>query len=193
MTYSVEIDREVAWHKCSSEAQVMFTDEGNAIVYEKEDGLISARSKNPMFEFQVSGQNSSLLCDHLAEYESSWGYRVYQSPTDMYMICQGYLILPYCALNILQHYQSEDFDMDINNFYADDYYKICGQTLMHKFMYYPEKLEKMLDCYWQQRPVLITQVLIRNQESREITSSKEEMIPESMLTTGMNYFSKSKM
>ena len=57
MTYSLEIDREIAWHKCDGSAQIMFDDEGSAFVYEEDKGLISARSKYPLFEFDIYGKN----------------------------------------------------------------------------------------------------------------------------------------
>lgn len=40
------------------------------------------------------------------------------------------------------------YDNLIENFYTEDYYKINGTTQLHKFMYKPILLEKLLDDYW---------------------------------------------
>ena len=65
MTYSLEIDREISWHKCDGKAKIMFTDGGSAFTYEQEIGLTSARSKYPLFEFNIAGNNKNLLCMNL--------------------------------------------------------------------------------------------------------------------------------
>ena len=64
------------------------------------------------------------------------------------MILPNRLIMPYSLLSFIQNYQSESHDEDVEKFFVRDYYKINGQTQMHKFMYKPVLLEKLMDNYW---------------------------------------------
>ena len=57
--------------------------------------------------------------------------------------------MPFSYLSVIQHYQEDEVDQAIDQFYIDDYYKIEGQTNLHKFMYNPDKLERIIDCYWE--------------------------------------------
>ena len=48
----------------------------------------------------------------------------------------------------------------INQYYTRDYYKINGETTLHKFKYDPFTLEKVLDCYWQIDRKFVLSVLV---------------------------------
>ena len=56
--------------------------------------------------------------------------------------------MPYSLLTIVQHFQEETFGHEGKNFYTEDFYKVEGQTQLHKFMFNPNILEKLLDDYW---------------------------------------------
>lgn len=79
------------------------------------------------------------------------------------MVSQNSILMPYSFLSVIQQFQSSAFDNAIQNFYTEDYYRIDGQTQMHKFMYNPTLLEKILDDYWSQNKIFITSVLVKQQ------------------------------
>ena len=51
------------------------------------------------------------------------------------------ILLPYSLMSIILQYQAETFDNTIAKFYIEDYYKVDGQTQLHKFMYNPVLLD----------------------------------------------------
>ena len=70
--------------------------------------------------------------------------------------------------------------MKLSRFYAEDFYKIEGQTLMHKFMNNPEKIEKLIDSYWEQRPMLLLTILsqqsILKAETHQVKQKRQQTI-----------------
>ena len=78
----------------------------------------------------------------------SWGSKLVQTKEAKYFVLPNYLLMPYSLLSVVQQFQAEAYDRHIENFYTEDYYKIDGQTLMHKFMYNPDLLDKLLDDFW---------------------------------------------
>ena len=84
----------------------------------------------------------------MASYDLSWGTKMLHSGESKFMILPNLLIMPYSLLSFVQEYQSESYDNKIQNFFVEDYYKINGSTQLHKFMYNPSLLEKLLDDYW---------------------------------------------
>ena len=79
-----------------------------------------------MFEFHVSGKDSSRLHQDIMAYDLSWSHKIYEAPDDHYMIGTGELILPYSYISVIQHYQSEKEDQMINQFFTKDYYWLKG-------------------------------------------------------------------
>ena len=84
----------------------------------------------------------------LASYDLSWGNKMAQTNESKYMILPNRLIMPYSLLSFIQNYQTDPHDEAVENYFVMDYYKINGQTQMHKFMYKPSLLGKLMDDYW---------------------------------------------
>ena len=83
------------------------------------------------------------------------------------------ILMPYSFLSVVQQFQLEAFDNAMSNFYTEDYYKIDGQTQMHKFMYNPVLLEKILDDYWHQKRIYATSVLVKQQIGARVTQTQK--------------------
>jgi hypothetical protein len=60
-------------------------------------------------------------------------------------------------------------NFDNVQFYPQDYYKIKGQTTLHKYKYDPMVLEKILDCYWQLDKKYVLSVLVKSQTFQSVT------------------------
>ena len=86
-----------------------------------------------------------------------------QTKEAKYIILPSCLLMPYSLLSVVQHFQAEAYDNKIANFYTEDYYKLDGQTLMHKFMYNPVLLDKLLDDFWLQNKIYLTTVLVKQE------------------------------
>ena len=140
---------------------------GEAMVLDSENGITCLNSKTPLFEYHVAGRNKDYLDLEKLQYGASWGDRLVQTPTGSYLIFASNLIMPFSYLSVIQHYQEDEVDQAIDQFYIDDYYKIEGQTTLHKFMLNPDKLERIIDCYWEQDPNYITTVLVKEEGGRE--------------------------
>ena len=80
--------------------------------------------------------------------------------------------MPYSLLSVVQHFQAEAYDNKTANFYTEDYYKIDGQTRMHKFMYNPELLDKLLDDFWLQNKIYLTTVLVKQEIAQQRTQKQ---------------------
>jgi hypothetical protein len=90
------------------------------------------------------------------------------------MIGAGVLLVPYSYLNIVQQFRSKEHDQTIKHFYTDDFYVIDGQNSMHKFMENPTMIEKMLDEYWQQNPIMLLGVLKPKKMTIQVDDDGEE-------------------
>lgn len=55
------IEKEVAWLKAEKNSEIMFDNEGNPLIYDKDIGLISLLNKQVMFEFRIGGDGKHLL------------------------------------------------------------------------------------------------------------------------------------
>ena len=76
--------------------------------------------------------------------------------------------MPYSMLSVVQQFQAEAYDNVMENFYTEDYYKLFGQTQLHKFMYNPTLLEKLLDDYWKQNRYMVTSVLVKQEIAQRL-------------------------
>lgn len=57
-------------------------------------------------------------------------------------------------------------------FYPDDYYKIKGRNILHKYKYEPEVLEKIFECYWKiDRPYILS-VLVPTADITEVSAEE---------------------
>ena len=74
------------------------------------------------------------------------------------------LIMPYSYLSVIQHYQADAYDKQLPNFYTEDYYKLDGETQLHKFMYNTLLLERLIDDYWCQNRDDMTTLLVKKEE-----------------------------
>ena len=49
----------------------------------------------------------------------------------------------------------------MEKFFASDYYYFNGRNLIHKYIENPAMLERLIDSYWTQRPIMVLSVLTK--------------------------------
>ena len=133
------------------------------MVADPERGIINLETKEVLHEYHI-GQTQ---LDILFNQDMSWGSKLVQAKEAKYFVLPNYLLMPYSLLSVVQQFQAEAYDRRIENFYTEDYYKIDGQTLMHKFMYNPILLDKLLDDFWNQQKIFLTTVLVKQEVGQE--------------------------
>ena len=101
--------------------------------------------------------------EDLNSYDLSWGNKMVQTSESKFMILPNRLIMPYSLISFIQHYQADAIDNQVESYFVNDYYKINGQTQLHKFMYKPILLEKLMDDYWKQNQNFLTSVLVKQE------------------------------
>lgn len=89
----------------------------------------------------------------------SWGQRLVPTSLGTVFLVGKLVVLPYSQLSYIQFCGQKQTQA---TFYPQDYFKIRGQTLLHKHKYNPEVLEKILDCFWQLDRRYILSVLVRS-------------------------------
>ena len=89
--------------------------------------------------------------------------------------------MPYSLMSIILQYQAETFDNTIAKFYIEDYYKVDGQTQLHKFMYNPVLLDQLLDDYWSQDKMFLLAVLIKQEIATTATTKAQNLKVENNL------------
>ena len=122
-------------------------------------GLINLQTKEVLHEYHI---NQS-LCNEIQLYDMKQGTKLVKTKEAKYFILPNRLIMPYSYLSVVQHFQEGAYDKTISNFYTEDYYKLSGQTHLHKFMFNTVLLEKLLDDYWHQNQNYITAVLVKEE------------------------------
>ena len=93
--------------------------------------------------------------------------------------------MPYSLMSIILQYQAETFDNTIAKFYIEDYYKVDGQTQLHKFMYNPVLLDQLLDDYWSQDKMFLLAVLIKQEIATTATTKAHNFKVENNLKQDM--------
>ena len=56
----------------------------------------------------------------------------------------------------------------MDHFFTEDYYKLSGMSQLHKFMYNPMLLEKLLDDYWKQNKLFLSSVLVKQEIAQKL-------------------------
>lgn len=97
-----------------------------------------------------------------------WGHRLVPSTLGTLFLVDNKVYLPYTQVSYILH--SVDFmgsaglqALDQLIFYPKDYYKIKGQSTLHKFKYDTNVLERILDCYWRMDKRYCLSPLVRSQ------------------------------
>ena len=109
-------------------------------------GIININTKQVHHEYHIEKNLTTIQ----SEIDMAWGHRLYQTREAQYFMLPNKLVMPYSLLSFVQHYQSDAYESHTDNHYTEDYYKLNGATLMHKYMYNPAQLSKMMDDYWKQ-------------------------------------------
>jgi hypothetical protein len=107
----------------------------------------------------------------------AWGQRMNFSSTGTTMLVDNKVVLPYSQISYIQFCQEAQSTIHIDalKFYTRDYYKIRGETTLHKYKYDPYTLEKILDCYWRQDKKYVLSVLV---SSSTVTSVDNQQFQE---------------
>ena len=79
----------------------------------------------------------------------------------------------------------------VQRFYISDYHYFNGRGLIHKYTENPALLEKLIDSYWHQRPLMVLCVLLNQTKTTRLKKSqvekldkiKEKMSPKDQLMT----------
>ena len=152
--------------------ELVYGDDDTCYILDSRRGLIDLGVRKFHLEYHFTGKNKGALNIDLSAHGCSWGNRLVQTPKGKLMVVAGTLILPHSYMSVIQHYQTEKYDQLIDRYYTDDYYKLEGRTILHKFMCDPDKLEKIIDCYWQQNPVYLYAMLTREEDLEDFAAPK---------------------
>ena len=133
-------------------------------------GVINLETKEVLHEYHFY---KHMKHGNFSSYDMSWGNKMVQTKDSKFMVLPNCLILPYNLLSYIQNYQTEAHDDEIQNFFVNDYYKINGQTLMHKFIHKPVLLEKLMEDYWKQNKNFLTSVLVKKEEMTKKFDDKQ--------------------
>lgn len=156
MYYDLENNIEKSSLTVSENSQIFYTSKNQVMVCDPELGIMDICTKEILHEYQIANYNT----EDLNLFDMTQSNKMLQNDFARYFLTPSSLLMPYSLLSVVQHNQPPQIDYSATRFYTSDYYKIMGNTIMHKFMQQPVLLNKLIDCYCAENPIFLTTLLV---------------------------------
>ena len=158
LSYDLQNNKQISSLSGTSQAEFFYDSFDECYVFDV-DGISKMDTGEMYNEYHLQKDTQE---DPLMKFNPgmTWGQRMVPSGTGTALLVGNKVVLPYSQISYIQFCSDIDSSTNINQFYTRDYYKIRGETTLHKFKYDPFTLEKVLDCYWQVDRKYILSVLV---------------------------------
>lgn len=161
LSYNLDLDREVTWLTASEESRLCFSATDECLVFDPNFGLIELHRKRMLLEYHLCERSEGPSDGNSLGSKVSWGNRMVQTSFGTFLVFDDEVLFPFSYLSILQHYRSQVQDRSTSHYFTEDFYCIEGRNTLHKHIYDPAQIERILDDYWRQNPLYILNVLVK--------------------------------
>lgn len=155
ISYDLTGKKQIGFHESQMSAEFIFDTTDECYVWD-DHGISKLKDGETFNEFHaqhIEWNDSNSMAG------KSWGSRLIPSRLGTILLIGNTVVMPYSQLSYIQQC-TETGGPQI--FYPSDYYKILGDTLLHRYKYDPIVLEQIIDCYYRIDKRYVLSVLVKS-------------------------------